>query len=146
VHSHLLKMAKRCTVNSKRRETGLDEVLADWLRRLDASEQVDHLLCRSRLERAQQFVEVDDGDARGGVAHSIGKDEDCLVNHPAARVHDVWDITDAFAPGGDEKGFGGLTDQPAGVVMVQQSCANAVLAHWAYAVRQEQPAGIGFKR
>ena len=97
------------------------------------------------LERLQQFVEVDDGDACGGVAHRVGKDQDSLVDHAAARVDDIRHITETLLSGRNEQRFAGLTDHSARVVMVQQGRANAVLAHRAHAVRQEQPAGLGFE-
>ena len=48
------------------------------------------------------------------------------MDHAAARVDDIRDITETLFSGGNEQGFAGLTDHAARVVMVQQGRANAV--------------------
>src|SRR5688572_15405931 len=70
-------------------------------------------------EGIQQFVQVDNGDAGGDVAHRVGKDQVAGMDHSAAGVNDVWDITNFLSAGGNEYGFAGLADDLGGVVQVE---------------------------
>src|SRR5215208_6294292 len=78
-----------------------------------------------RCEGFQQFLQVDDGDAGGDVAHGVGKDEIAGMDHSAAGVNDVWDITKSLPAGRNEYRLAGLADDLTGIVEVQQDRADA---------------------
>src|SRR5688572_6090652 len=61
-------------------------------------------------ERIQQLVQVDDSDAGGHVTHGVGKYEVSGMDHSAAGVNDIGDITKSLPPGGNEYGLAGLAD------------------------------------
>src|SRR5437899_7144789 len=67
------------------------------------------------------------------------------MNHSSARIHDVWNIAEPLGPGWNEQGLAGLADHPAGVLEVEQGCADAILAHRANTMSQQQPSSLGFE-
>ena len=53
---------------------------------------------------------------------------------------------DPVLVGKSEQGLARLAEHPAGVFQVEQGRADAILAHRANTMSQEQPAGFGFER
>ena len=66
------------------------------------------------------------------------------VDHGAATVDDIRHIAFAFVGGGAEEGSAQAADDARGVVEVEQDGAEAVFAHGADAVGDDEPAGFGF--
>src|SRR5689334_23689589 len=67
------------------------------------------------------------------------------MNHSSARIHDVWNIAEPLRLGWNEQGLAGLAEHAAGVVQVEQGCADAILAHRPNTMSQQQPPSLGFQ-
>src|SRR5262249_28875703 len=90
-----------------------------------------------RYERAQQFLQVNYGDACSHIAGRVWEYQLALMNHSSARVHDIRNIAEPLGSGRNEQGLASLADHPAGIIKVKQGCADAILAHRANTVSQQ---------
>ena len=88
-------------------------------------------------------MEFDGGKAGGGVGNGVGHDEYAVVNEGAAGVDDIGHVAVALVEGGAEEGFFETSDNPGGIIAVEEDGADAVFAHRADAVGEDKPAGIG---
>lgn len=68
------------------------------------------------------------------------------MDHGAAAVDDIGHIAFAFVGGGAEEGFAQAADDARGVVEIEEDGAEAVFAHGADAVCDDEPARAGFDR
>jgi hypothetical protein len=103
-------------------------------------------LPRLASQPLERITQRDDGDAGGGVGAGVGEDEVWAVDHGAATVDDIGHIAFALVGGGAEEGFAQAADDARGVMEVEEDGAEAVFAHGADAVSDDEPTRVGFDR
>lgn len=94
-------------------------------------------------EGGEEFVEGDAGDGGGFVAHGVGEDDFVVVEEGATTVDDVGDVTLAFDAFGREERFAKSANDLGGIFEVEQDGTDAVFAHGADAMGNDEPAGWG---
>src|SRR5260370_8181766 len=91
----------------------------------------------------QDLSERDGSETSSVIGHSIRDDQFIVVDESATGVNNIRDVTFAFALVGFDQGFPQSSDNFARIVAIKQERADAVLAHGANSVAQDQPADVG---
>ena len=68
----------------------------------------------------QEFLQVDDGDTGGDIAHRVRKNEVAGMDHGAAGINDVWYIANFLPARWNEDRFGGLSDDAGRVLEIEK--------------------------
>src|SRR6516164_3777865 len=91
----------------------------------------------------QDLSERDGSETSSVIGHSIRNDQFIVVDESATGINNIRHVTFAFALVGFDQGFPQSSDNLARIVAIKQERADAVLAHRANPVAQDQPAGVG---
>src|SRR5258708_5057840 len=94
-------------------------------------------------QRGEELVEVDGGEADGGIADPERDEQGSLVVESTARVDDVGDVAVLFGRRGGYQRLGQSSDDAGGVLEVEQRGADGIGSHRTNPVGEDEPARLG---
>ena len=94
----------------------------------------------------QHFIEGNRSETGGVVGHGIGNDQFAVVHESAAGINDIRHVPLTLPLIRLEQGFTQAADHFAGIVAVEEECADAIRSHRADTMAEDQPACVGFNR
>src|SRR5713101_1656188 len=97
------------------------------------------------MHGSQHLIEWNGSDARGVIGQTIRNDELAVVEERAARINDVGHVAFPFVVVGCEQRFAEAADYFGGIIAIEEERTDAVLAHRADTVAEDQPPCIGLK-
>jgi hypothetical protein len=80
------------------------------------------------------------------IGHAIGNDQFPIVEESATGINDVGHVAFTLVLVRFEQGFSKAADHFAGIIVIEEECADAVVSQGADTMAEDQPACFGLNR